>query len=462
MTVSGEAMAVQGFTAAEARRLRLLNDAILPTVLRLAAPTVLILFFQVLVGVAEVYFIGFLGTDALAGTTLAFPVLMMMQMASNGGIGAGVSSAVARAVGAGRHDEAEALVIDALVLGAGLGGLATVLELTGGRALFRAMGGEGPVLDAALAYADVTFAASVLIWVVNLLTAALRGAGDTLAAAVVTLLGVLVSLPVSPVLIFGWGPVPAFGVTGAALGMLGYYVAALAFLAFYMRSPRCPLRLRFVPRRGMTGRIGGILAVGVPAALAAMTPNLSVGVITAAVGTFGSAAIAGFGLAARLDFALSPLLFGLGSGIMIVVGASTGAGLPARAKRAAWLGTLTGAVAAEAIGLTVAAVPALWLAPFTGDAEALAVGVHYLRVLGPLFGVSAASMLFALAAQGAGVAMRPLIGGLARLAVGAVGGWIAVTAFGADLGGLFLIVALGVVTACAVNATTRFPNAQPG
>src|SRR4030081_3257335 len=80
----------------------LLSGPIIPTILRLALPTVVVLVVQTFVGVAETYFVGFLGTDALAGVALVFPVLMLMQMMSNGGIGGGVAAALARANCGGR------------------------------------------------------------------------------------------------------------------------------------------------------------------------------------------------------------------------------------------------------------------------------------------------------------------------------------------------------------------------
>jgi MatE len=80
-----------------------LAGPVVPTLLRLALPTIVVLVVQTMVGVIETYFIGFLGTAALAGTALVFPVLMLMQMMSNGGMGGGVASAVARAIGAGRR-----------------------------------------------------------------------------------------------------------------------------------------------------------------------------------------------------------------------------------------------------------------------------------------------------------------------------------------------------------------------
>lgn len=436
------------------QRRRLLEGAILPTMVRLALPTILILAFQVLVGVAEVYFLSFLGTAALAGVSLAFPCITLMQMASGGGFGAGVSSAVARAVGAGREQDAEALVRNAIVLALALGLITTTAEALGARPLFRAMGGSGAALQTASAYADVVMGVgAVLIWVVNLLTAALRGAGDTASAAVVTLLGGLVALPLSPLLIFGLGPVPAFGVVGAGMALLAYYAAALAFLLAHFRSLRCPLRLRlnapWLDRR----LIGDVLAVGGLAALGAATPNLSIGLATAAVGAFGVDAIAGYGLAMRLDFAMTPLLFGLGVGVMVFVGANVGAGRWRRAERAMWLGVLLGAGCAELIGLVVAMFPNLWLGLFTRNPAALAVGASCFRCVGPLYGVNAATMLVSFAAQGAGRALRPLIARVLQLLVGSVGGLIGVIWFRVDVGGLFLIVALGIVVAFPVVAT---------
>ena len=99
-----------------AQRQALLDGPVLAVMLKLALPTVIVLVVQSFVGVAETYFVSFLGTDALAGVALVFPILMLMQMMSNGGIGGGVASAVARAIGAGRKDDADALVLNALVL----------------------------------------------------------------------------------------------------------------------------------------------------------------------------------------------------------------------------------------------------------------------------------------------------------------------------------------------------------
>ena len=94
----------------------LLTAPIGRSLLRLAGPTTGLMVVQIFVAVADVWFIGRLGTDALAGSRWSFPSMMLMQNMANGGMGGGVASAMARALGAGRLDDARALVLHALVL----------------------------------------------------------------------------------------------------------------------------------------------------------------------------------------------------------------------------------------------------------------------------------------------------------------------------------------------------------
>lgn len=226
-----------------------LDGPVAPAMLRLAVPTTLVLVVQTLVGVAETYFVGFLGTDALAGVALVFPVLMLMQMMANGGIGGGVSSAVARALGAKRHDDAEALIWHAVVLAGAFGILFTAAALLAAPILYRAMGGTGPALAAALTYSGVVFAGSIPIWVTALLSSALRGAGNVRVPALVISSGTVLLLVLSPALIFGWGPVPRLGVAGGGVAVVVYYLFAALALTLYLRSSRSLVKLRVVPCR---------------------------------------------------------------------------------------------------------------------------------------------------------------------------------------------------------------------
>src|SRR5437879_1018037 len=143
----------------------LLKGPIASTLLRLATPNVLVMFVQASVGLIETYFVAKLGTDALAGVTLVFPVLMLMQMMSAGAMGGGISAAIARALGAGRRNDADALVVHALAIAVGFGLLFTLAVLGGGHWLYGIMGGRGASLTAALTYSYVVSPGAILIWV---------------------------------------------------------------------------------------------------------------------------------------------------------------------------------------------------------------------------------------------------------------------------------------------------------
>jgi len=426
-------------------RQALLGGPILPVMLKLALPTVIVLVVQSFVGVAETYFVSFLGTDALAGVALVFPVLMLMQMMSNGGIGGGVASAVARAIGAGRKDDADALVLTSLVLAIAFGIIFTATEFFGGRALYRALGGQGDALAASLAYADAVFDGAVLVWIVSLLSAALRGAGNTIVPAAVTLGAVVVLLPLSPALIFGWGGFPRLGVMGAGVAVVAYYLVATLVLILYLRSGRSALRLPFDPRRIERRLFGDILGVGTLSAIGTIQANLTVVLVTGAVGLFGTDAIAGYGIASRLDYILIPLLFGLGTAVLTMVGVNIGAGETARAERIAWVGGLLAAGVTEIIGLAAAIFPQAWLGLFSSDPAVLAAGTLYLRIVAPFYGIFGIGMLLYFAGQGAGRVIWPVIAGTTRFSIATVVGWLVVDAFGGSLQELFITVATSVI-----------------
>ena len=188
------------------RTRQLLDGPIVPTLLRLAAPNVVVMTVQVAVTAGEAYFLGWLGADALAGVSLTFPLIMLMQTMSAGGMGGGVSAAVARALGAGRRRDADALGFHALLIATVMGAGFTGALVLGGPALYRAMGGTGGALAAALAYSNIVFGGAIAVWLFNTLASIVRGTGNMLLPASVVVGGAVLTLGLSPALIFGWGP----------------------------------------------------------------------------------------------------------------------------------------------------------------------------------------------------------------------------------------------------------------
>jgi MATE family, multidrug efflux pump len=436
---------------ADERRTALLTAPVLPTLLGLALPTMTVLVAQTAVNIAEAWYVGFLGTEALAGAALVFPIFMLMTMMSNGGLGSGVASSVARAIGAGRRDDADALLFHAVVLAVIAGAVFTLAAIFAGPILYRTLGGSGEALAAAVSYSNYLFAGAIPAWIVNLQAAALRGSGNVKVPALVTLVGALVTIPLSPILIFGLGPIPRLGIGGAGIAFGLYYSAATLFLLRYMASGRSGLTLHAVPLRGAL--IADMLKVGIPTAVNTVLTNLAVILVTAAVGLFGTSALAGYGISSRLDYMMIPLLFGIGTATLTMVGVNFGAGQTARARRIGWTGGFLGLLLTGTIGLAVALFPTAWLHLFSHDADAVREGTIYLRIVAPAYGVFGFGFVVAFATQGAGRAMWPLAASLARITVAAGGGWIAVTTFGAGMTGLAAMVLAATLAYAAICAT---------
>jgi Na+-driven multidrug efflux pump len=289
------------------------------------------------------------------------------------------------------------------------------------------------------------------VWTFNSLANVVRGTGNMTVPAVVTSVGALALIPLSPCLIFGIGPFPTLGVAGGAVAVVVYYALGSLALAAYIRSGRSMVRLSL---RGVTFRwrfFRDILQVGLVAAMVTVGTNLTIAIATGLVGRFGAAAIAGYGTGARLEYLLVPLVFGLGGPLVAIVGTNIGAGRVDRALRAGWIGAAMAGGLCEVIGVWAAAFPRTWLALFGVEPAMLEVGSSYLRTVGPFYGLFGLGMALYFASQGAGRLLWPLFANATRLIIAAAGGWLVLRA-GGDLSQVFVAQSVGLAAFGLVNA----------
>lgn len=400
---------------------------------------------QTFVAIAETFIFGRLGTDALAGFALVFPLMMMMTMMAAGGMGGGVAAAMARAMGAGRRNDARSLVLHALALGAVLALLFTLLAWTVAPTLYRLLGGEGRSLEHALTYSHVLFSGSLLIWANFFLSALLRGGGDAATPGRYMLFSSLAQVPLSYVLALGIGDWPGLGMAGPALSSL----ATSAISALLQARALWGGKLGFVPALGglsLQGRLfWDILRVGLIASFSAFTANLTAMLVTGLVGRFGVTALAGYGIGVRLEFMLVPLAFGIGSGLTTLVGVAAGANDWRRAVRAAWVGSLVAGLGIGLFGWIVAIVPEGWARLFTSDPQVIAATVAYITHVAPFYCLFGIGMTLSFASQGAGRMTAPFFAGIARLCIATVGGWFMIESLDWGLHGVFTAIAIGMV-----------------
>lgn len=431
-----------------ARTERLLAAPIVPTLARLSAPGVLLVAFQSLVSVGDTYFVGRLGTGPLAGLALVFPLLMLLQMTSAGAMGGGVSSAIARALGAGDAAAARRLVAHALVIAAAMGAAFSILVLLPAELIYELLGGRGETLEHALRYSSIVFGGAIVVWIANTLSSVLRGSGNMLTPALTLIGAALVHLPLSGIL------VSRIGIAGAGIAYVTTFgIAALVMGLIVRRSSLLSPRREDWKLEWRLFR--EILRVGAISTLSSVQTVLTAVILTGFVGRHGAAALAGYGVGLRLELLQIPLVFAVGQALVVLVGTHIGAGRAAGAKRIAWVGAGFAACISLVIGVAVSTFPLAWVGIFSSDAAVLEHGSSYLRTVAPFYPLLAAGIALYFASQGAGRVLRPILAGTVRLAIVIAGGLMV-----ESLQGVFVVIAAAMIAFGALTvwfvASTRW------
>jgi putative MATE family efflux protein len=435
----------------------LLAAPILPTLLKLALPNAIAMLGTALVAVAETSYIGRLGVEPLAGIALVFPFVMLTQMMSAGAMGGGVSSAVARALGAGNRERAANLALHAAIIGSGAGLFFTVMMLAFGRDFYFLLGGRGEVLEQAMYYSQVLFSGAVSIWLVNTFASVVRGTGDMRVPSIVLIGVAAVQVVVGGGLGLGLFGLPKFGMRGVAAGQLLAFTLGALFLAWYLVSGRSRLKLNLRSFAFQRDMFLDILKVGAVSCLSPLQSVLTILIFTKILAGFGTTVLAGYGMGSRLEFLLIPIAFAFGTASIPMVGMAMGAGLVARARRVAWIAGAAAGLFVGLIGLVVAIAPQLWVSLFTSDPGVTAAANSYFHWAGPGFGFFGAGVCLYFSSQGATKVGGPVFAGTVRLVLVALGGWVLSSA-GAPAWTLFALVGtamvvFGLTTALSIRLT---------
>jgi len=234
-------------------------------------------------------------------------------------------------------------------------------------------------------------------------------------------------------------------VRGAALSAMLSFVPGVVALVVHLVSGRGAARLSARSLQIRPAILREILRVGLPGSASNILTNSNVLILTALVGPFGTQAVTGFGIALRTEYVQTTLAFGLGAGILTLVGTEIGAGNRRRALRVAWIGASMMTVLAGVVGLLAFAFPGWFIGLFSTDASVMAIGTRYLRFVSPAYVFFGLGLGLFFGALGAGRPRWPVVGTLARVVVASGGGWIVTCVLGAGLSSLFLTVAVSFV-----------------
>jgi putative MATE family efflux protein len=420
----------------------LLHGPLLPIVVRFAIPNVGAMVAGSVAAIAETAYVGRLGVPALAGMAVVFPFVMLQAMLSAGAMGSGLSAAIARALGAGDLRRAEALAVHGFWI-AIIAGLSTsLLILAAAPTLFGLLGARDATLAEAVTFARVAFLGATGAWLLNLLAAVLRGAGNMAVPSGTLLMTAVVQIIIGGTLGLGLGPVPQLGMAGVALGQVVASAAGAVFVLVYLRSGRSRVGLPLGSVAIDRAIIIEVLKTGATAAVSPVMSITSIIILNRLVAGFGPTVLAGFGIGTRLEFLLTPLGFAIGVASVPIVGAAIGAGVVPRARAAAWMAARLAAAVMAIIGLVMAVMPGLWVGMFTDDPATIDAASQYFRWVGPSYGFFGVGMSLFFSALAAGNVAPMLLAGASRLVIILIGAFL-VTALAAPVWTVFALIALG-------------------
>lgn len=348
--------------------------------LRLSLPMLWGILSVLAFGLADTYFVAQLGTSELAAMSFTFPVVTVLASVAMG-LGTGAASVIARAIGEGDRQKVQRLTTDSLLLSLVIVSILATLGLATIVPLFATLGAGPDLLPLIQDYMSIWYVGMVFLVIPIVGNSAIRASGNTAVPSLIMTLAAAANILVDPLLIFGWGPFPALGLKGAALATLlsraSTLVASLAFLHFRER-----LLVFTVPNlKAMTANWRSLLSVGLPAAAANLISPLSVGFVTSLMAEYGAEAVAGFGLASRLEALVLIAPIALSASLSPFVGQNFGAQRYGRIKQALqlsyWFCLSWGALVAVLLGTTAPEIAA-W---FDSDPGVIASASIYLTLV---------------------------------------------------------------------------------
>lgn len=374
----------------------------------LAVPMVLEMCMESLFGIVDIFWVARLGADAAAAVGVTESLMTILYSVAVG-IGMATTAMVSRRIGEKDVEGAERAAVQAVVLGL----VASVVIAAPGvwyaEDLLRVMGADEKVIAAGVAYTRWILGSSVTIMMLFLLNAVFRGAGDALIAMRVLWVANALNLVLDPVLIFGFGPIPAMGVTGAAVATIIGRTLGVGMQLWILFGVTSRIRLRRQHWRVDWPILRRLARVSSTGMLQFIIANASWIALVRIIGQSGAAALAGYTVAIRIViFTILPS-WGLSNAAATLVGQNLGARHPERAEAAVYRTGLYNVVFLGAVGLVFALVPEMLVRIFTTEPEVVRFGADCLRIISYGYLFYGMGMVLVQAFNGAGDTTTPTV-----------------------------------------------------
>ncbi|SFB74930.1 putative efflux protein, MATE family [Halobiforma haloterrestris] len=385
----------------ERKRVDMTTGAIPPKLLHLAWPLVLGNLLQTVYNLADMFWVGRVGSDAVAAVSLMFP-LSWMFVSTAMGITAATIALVSQYVGADDDRMADRVVAQTILLALAVSSALALAGLYFRRPLLWLIGARGQVFLEALAYIEVIFLALPLTFLFFAFRASLQGAGDTKTAMWLVFVSAGINVVIDPFFILGWGPFPAMGTRGAAIATFLSRAVAAAVGIYILLDGRFGVRLRprdLAPNLGIQRKL---IDVGYPSTIDGWARSFAAVAMAGFVARFGAAPTAAYGIGVRYMSVTWAVAGAVGNAAATGVGQNLGAKTPDRAAAVARTATAGTMVLIFGVAAVLVAFPAQAMSVFVADPDVIAEGVVFLRIMGPFWALFAGVMVIQGAFRGAG------------------------------------------------------------
>ncbi len=372
----------------------------------LAVPMVLEMAMESIFAIVDIFFVSFLGSQAVAVVGLTEAVLTILYAVSIG-LSMGITAMIARRIGEGNNVKANQAAGQALWIGLVVALLVAFIGLTMADDILRFMGAEEEVLALGSQYTTIMLSGSITILYLFLINAIFRGAGDASIAMRSLWLANGINIVLDPMLIFGLGPFPEMGVTGAAVATnIGRGIGVI-YQLYHLRHHFGRITLGLNDLKPRFRVMLNLVKVSLGGIMQFLVATASWVILVRIVATYGSSAVAGYTIAIRIVlFTILPA-WGLSNAVATLVGQNLGAGLPERAEKSVWKVAKYNVIfmLAVAVIFIVFATPIVHL--FTSDPEVISNAVNCLRYIAYGYGFYGLGMIVVQAFNGAGDTMTP-------------------------------------------------------
>jgi len=377
-------------------------------VLLLATPMVLEMLMESLFGVVDIFWVTRLGANAVATVGLTESMLTIVFSVALG-ISLSTTAMVARRIGEKDERGAATAAVQSIVLGIGVALLFGVPGILFASRMLQLMGAPADVVATGHQYTAIVFGGNIVVMLLFLNNAIFRGAGDASIAMRVLWVSNLINLALDPCFIFGLGPFPALGVTGAAVSTLIGRSSGVVYQFWILRRGHSRVVIRRENIRIVPKVIGTLVRVSSTGVMQFLIAHTSWILLVRIISAFGSFAVAGYTIGIRIFMFVVLPAWGLSGAAATMVGQNLGAHKPERAVKSVYLTSFYNAVYLGVIAIVLISVPNWIVGFFTSDPRVAPIAVDCLRIVAYGNLVYAFGMVIVQAFNGAGDTVTPTL-----------------------------------------------------